>query len=117
MPAYQGAYYAKSIALKLKSDSSPINITGWTFRAMLRTRDAPIEDLPLLELTSANGGFAILNAAAGRFSMIITALQTLTLPEGVILFDVMRTDIVPGPVFQFEGQLTVKKPETRDPTP
>jgi len=114
MPAYQGAYYSKSIALKLRSDGSAINVTGWTLRSMLRTRDMAEDDPPLLELTSANGGWAILDALGGRIAMQITALQTLDLPVGWIEFDIMRTDAVPGPIFQCEGRFLVKQPQTRD---
>jgi len=111
MATYQGTFYAVIFKI-LDRDGNPVNLTGWTFRAMIRVT---VEDTdPLLELTTANGGFLIVDAANGRVQMQILAAQTDDLPEGRLVFDVERTDLSPGPIWEFGGRIKVKQPVTRD---
>lgn len=110
MAAYQGTYYTAQFQLA-NSDGSAINISGWTFEAEFRVQLSDVA--PLLTLTTANTGFSIVNASTGVFQMAITSVQTLALPTGGVLFDVLRTDASPGPLYLFGGRLRVKEPVTR----
>lgn len=110
MAIYQGDFYAARFKFADNAGVA-INITGWTFQAMLRA--ALADPAPLLTLTSANGGFLILDGPNGRLQLQITGTQALALPAGRVLFDVQRTDIIPGPTFQFGGYFLVKQPVTR----
>lgn len=107
--AYQATYYAKVFVFK--QNGVPINISGWTFRAQFR---AQVTDTAvLLELTTANTGFAITDAVNGKVEMRITSAQLNAMPVAVAVFDVMRTDASPGPLRLFGGKLKVKQPVTR----
>lgn len=110
MAAYQGTYYSVVFALDSR-DGTRVDITGWEFSADLRDTRASAE---LINLTTANGGFTVLDGINGQMSLNITAEQTLTLPTGRIVFDVLRTDAVPGPVYVFGGSFIVKQPVTRE---
>ena len=111
MPAYQGTYYSRSFQMMSVTTGKPIDITGWTFQAEVRVNLT--DAAPQLTLTSAAAGFTILDAPNGRFSMNITATQTLALPLGGVIFDVLRTDPTNGPVWLFGGRFKVKQPVTR----
>ena len=111
MPVYQGTHYSRMFTFRDKADNTPIDVTGWTFEAALRDNVDDAE--PLLTLTSANGGMSVFDGANGRVEFIITSEQTEALPTGTIVFDVLRTDIDPGPVWLFGGKFPVRKPVTR----
>ena len=110
MPAYQGTYYSKTFAFKDENED-PVDITGWEFSADLRDRVGTEE---LLSLTTANGGFTVTDGANGLVTMAITADQTAELPTKRLVFDVLRTDVTPGPLWLFSGKFTVRQPVTRD---
>jgi hypothetical protein len=112
MPIYRGAYFAKGFLIKDADSGLPINVDGWTFKVQLRDRTDDVE--PLLELTTDNGGFVIVDALAGEVSMRITAVQSAALPVARLVFDVLRTDPDPGPLWLFAGKVPVKEPVTRD---
>jgi hypothetical protein len=110
MAVYQGTYFSQPFTLQ-DASSVAIDITGWAFKADFRT---DVEDeTAALELTSANSGFVITDAANGRFELQLTAVQTAELAEGTYVFDVLRTDAVLGPVWLFAGKITIKEPVTR----
>lgn len=110
MPAFQGTYYTRTFALK--QDGVAIDISGWTFEAQVRYQVD--DDEALLTLTTANGGVVTIDGSSGRLALAITADQTAALPEGRVVFDVLRTDADPGPLWQFGGQFIVKQPVTRE---
>lgn len=110
MAAFQGTYYAQYFTVK--SDGVAVNITGWTFRAMIRRQLDDEEEL--VELTTANGGLTITDAANGRVRFALTAAQTELLPVGRVVFDLMRTDPANGPLILCSGKFRVKQPVTRD---
>lgn len=110
MPVFQGTYYTREFLLKNSVDSSAIDVSAWTLHCEVR---ASLDGDVLLDLTTANGGFVITNGPAGAISMAMTAAQTALLPVGRMLFDVLRTDANPGPVWQFGGRFPVKQPVTR----
>ncbi|HLL28968.1 MAG TPA: hypothetical protein VKT73_15130 [Xanthobacteraceae bacterium] len=108
--AFQGSYF--SAEFTITDGTNPIDITGWTFDAQFRARVT--DDQILLELTTANTGFQMIDAPNGRFRIQMTEEQTENLPEGKLVFDIMRTDLSPGPRWLCSGKLKVKKPVTRD---
>lgn len=110
MAAYQGTYYAAQFQLQNADGTNP-NIAGWTFEAEFRVNISDVA--PLLTLTTANTGFSVISPSTGILQMAFTAAQTLTLPVGGLLFDVLRTDVSPGPVYMFGGVMRVKQPVTR----
>lgn len=109
MAVYQGTYYAKSFLLK-HSDGTAYDVSGWTFQCQLRDR---VDTVSLLELTTANGGFVVVDGPTGEVSLRITAVQSALLPVARLVFDVLRTNASPGPVWQFGGKLSVRRPVTR----
>ncbi len=78
-------------------------------------RDSRDDPTFLVELTTANGGFQVLDGINGRLQFTIPPDQTLTLPVAKVLMDVERTDdVIQGPIWLFEATFQVKKPITRD---
>ena len=112
MAAYQGTYYAISIKLKSSADGEFVDVTGWEFKADIRLDRRDTETL--LELTTSNGGFVVTDGPGGKFEFRLTAEQTAALPLGKLVFDVLRTDVDPGPVYVFGASFRVKQPVTRD---
>lgn len=112
MAIYQGTYYAQQFVVTDATTGLAVNIAGYTFSADFRVH-ATDANPPLLALTSAGGGFSITDASNGKFQILMTSVQTLALPVGILVFDVLRTDPVAGSVFLFGGNVTVKQPVTR----
>lgn len=110
MPLHIGTYYSKNIYFK-DENAVAVNITGWQFRVHIRDS---LEDTLLLELTTANGGMTVISGATGHARLAITALQSADFPTGWVVFDVLRTDITPGPTFLFSGKFKVALPVTHD---
>lgn len=111
MPVYQGAYFSQTFIIKSQATGLAVDVTGWTFR--VQVRDNVADATSLLELTTANGGFVVTNGPAGQVTLKITAAQATALPVGKMHFDVMRTDVNPGPTRLFGGTFKVKQPVTR----
>lgn len=114
MPIYRGTYFARGLRLK-DSDGVAINIAGWTFTMQIRHHLA--DEPPLLTLTTDEGGLVVTDGALGRFELRVTEDQSITLPVGRYLFDVLRTDAEQGSVWLFGGKLKVKQPVTRTDSP
>ena len=113
MPIYQGTHYSVVFAIESAEDETPIDITGWEFSADFRD-DRYDPDPPLLSLTTAGGGFTVFDGLGGRLKMDVTAAQSLALPLCRMSFDVLRTDIDPGPIMVFSASVPVATPVTRD---
>lgn len=114
MPCFQGTRYTRNFAFKYCSTNAPIDITSWLFRGMIRdNREDPV---PLVELTSENGGFSIVDGTNGRLQFTLSPAQTAALPIGRMMFDVERTDLLmsEGPIWLFEASFQTKKPITRN---
>lgn len=111
MAVYQGTYFAQAFIIRDADTEAAIDITTWTFESDLRDRN---DSAVLLTLTTANGGWAITDAPNGVVEMRITAAQTEALPVAKLVFDVLRTDVSPGPVWLFAGKFSVRRPVTRD---
>ena len=105
-PIYRGSYFAANFAFG-SDESTPLDISGWEFRSHIRS--CPSEPGPPdLELTTANGGFVVTDGSAGLLLMQILAEDTTTLKVGKIVFDVLRTDAVPGPLWLFASSTYAK---------
>lgn len=110
MPAYQGITYVRLFTICRCIDNSPIDITGWEFLSQIR--DSREDETVLMELSTANGGWTVIDGPNGRLQMSIRP-EMGTLPVGKMVFDVLRTDITSGMYWIFEAVFIVKKPITR----
>lgn len=110
MAAYQGTYYTVEFTFE-DQDGAPIDISTWTFKAQIRKSLA--DTVVLLELTTANVGFALIDGPNGRVQMKMLEAQTAALPVGGLVLDVLRTDAIPGPIWLFGAKMKVKEPVTR----
>lgn len=111
MAIYPGAHYSKILTLKRRVDDAAIDITGWTFHAQLRDDIKAVA--VMIELTTENGGFTVLDGPAGRLGIAITSEQSEDFSLGTVVGDVFRTDIDPGPVRLFGFKDRVKRAVTR----
>lgn len=113
MPCYQSTRYTRNFTIRKCSDGTPVDVTGWEFRSQIRdNRDDPNY---LVELTTANGGWLVMNGLGGRIQFTLSPNQTLLLPLSRVMMDVERTDLVgEGPIWLFEATFQVRKPITRD---
>lgn len=111
MPAYQGTYYYKQFTFTDAETETPIDVSTWEFESDIRDRN---DTEALLTLTTANGGWVVTDGPNGVVEMRITADQTAELPVAKLVFDVLRTEVTPGPVWLFAAKFTVKQPVTRD---
>lgn len=95
-PIYRGEDVTLNFTMTPLTD-----ITGWTmsFRVKAKLEDASV----LLGPINAS----ITTAAAGTFSVPLTAAQTSTLPVGTYDYDVWRTDSGSAATLDL-GKLTVK---------
>lgn len=110
MAIYQGTFYTAVFIIQDEGGNA-VNITGWEFKAMFRKHLD--DEVPLITLTTADGGFEVTDGAAGTFRMSILEDETELLTLGSVVFDVLRTDNSPGPVWIFGGKVKVKEPVTR----
>src|SRR5262245_51497079 len=101
MPAYQGTIYTRTFVFKDAETGDPLDISTWTFESTLRDR---VDTAELLTLTTANGGWTVTDGGNGIAEMALTAEQTADLPVARLVFDVLRTDPDPGPVWLFSGK-------------
>lgn len=109
----QGTRYTRNFRLRYCSSGNPIDISAWTFRGMIR--DNRDDVTPLAELTTANGGFTVINGLGGQLQFTISPAQSILLPIGRVMMDVLRTDLtLEGPIWVFEATFQVRKPITRD---
>lgn len=112
MPIYKGTYYSRTF-LFMDEAGAPLDITGWEFRAMFRANKTD-PNPPLLELTSANGGWTVIDGPGGELQMMMSSVQTPDLDATKVVFDVLRTLPTPQPIWLFEGSVPVKSPITHD---
>lgn len=81
---YQGATFRKRLAW-LNPDRTPIDLTGCTARMQVREEYA--SPLPLLELTTENGGIT-LGGAAGTIDLLSSDEDTATMEWNGGVFDI-----------------------------
>jgi hypothetical protein len=111
MAFYQGTREVRYINMKQADGVTPIDITDWEFRAMLRK--SPTASEVLAELTTLDGGFVTVDGPNGRFGMVFDDSLTAILPASRIFFDVLYNNAPDGPVWLFGGSFSVKTPITR----
>ena len=106
---YQGATYSQTFIWK-DANSTPINLTGYTARMMVRTTiDAPT---PFITLTTENGGIT-LGGTAGTVVLNMSATATAALTESIGLYDIELVSGA-GVVTRFlQGIVTISKEVTR----
>lgn len=113
MPIYRGTYYTRTFQFTDEAGAA-LDITGWEFQSYWRAGKSDTGD-PLLDLTTANGGWLVTNGVGGLLQLKILAAQTPLLTGSKAFFDVLRTDPTPGPIWLFEGNVPVKNPITTPP--
>ena len=110
MAVMQGTVVQKYLNLK-NNDGTPVDITGWTLHATLRVQPTAPDSLG--ELTTENGGFALVDPINGRMAIVLDDSLTVNLPVGRVYFDTLRVNGPAGPVWLFGGNFLVKQPVTR----
>lgn len=112
MPMFKGTAYSKDITIK-QSDGSAQDVTGWELWSQIRD---DVNGEVLHELTILNGGWSILDGAAGQVRMLIDLDfdDVEGWPDGIVVGDVLRMDSDPGPSYLFGFRFKVKTPVTRD---
>lgn len=107
---YQGATFSREFRWQTGTPAADVNLTGYTARMQIR-RKLTDEDV-VLELTTANGGIVITNAAQGRFTLNATATQTEALEIRSGVYDV---EFVSGATVTrlLQGAVTVSPEVTR----
>ena len=100
---YRGTYFERIIEMR-DEDGAVINIDGWEFEASVKGEDGT----EVIDASSATGEFSIESAADGELKFSLTAVQTGALTTDLIKFDVVRTDISPGPVQMFALEIDVR---------
>lgn len=92
----------------------PVDLTGYTLRCQGRQRvDDP--DPPLFDLSTANGGIVVIDAADGQFEMVLTHQAAARLGEVTrIQADILAIDTASGePEVIAEGVVRINKGSTR----
>jgi hypothetical protein len=109
----QGTRYTRNFAFRYESTGAPIDITSWLFKGMIRDSREDVD--PVVEITSENGSFTIVDGPNGRLQFTLSPEQTIILPVGRMMFDVERVDLIAtqGPIWLFEASFQTKKPITR----
>lgn len=88
----QGATFKRLLQWKAGDPAVPVDLTGYVARMQVRGEQAASS--VLLELTTANGGIAITDAAQGKFELRIKAADTsaLTFDSGVYDLEMVAPD-------------------------
>lgn len=110
MSIFRGAAWMQGFVVKAKSTGLPIDISSYTFKSEFQLR-ASDPNPALVQLTTENGGIVIDDGINGKFSMVMTEDQTVDLPLGRLVFDVVRTDTapIPGVTYLFGGSVRVRE--------
>lgn len=83
----QYATFLTSFTWQTKSTGLPVNLTGYT--AALQIRKTPKDAAALVSLTSSSG--LVIDAAAGKVSVEISAATTGALAPGKYVWDLVLT--------------------------
>jgi hypothetical protein len=111
MTIWRGSHYRVIFSVQ-QMVGTPIDITGWTFRSHIRDKNS--DEIPMIELTTENGGVNILDASTGVIELVVTALQNQNFSLGNVVGDIFHMNAVPGPVRLFGFRDRVRRPVTRD---
>lgn len=111
MAVYQGTGYSKDFYIST-IEGGPTDISSWQLQTHIR--DSVNDDAYLVELTTENGGWVIVDGGAGHLRMVLTDDDTNDLVEGWVVGDLMRVNATNGPSRVFGFRIRVKKPVTRN---
>lgn len=106
MPIRRGTFYSRTFLIT-QPDGTPEDITGWEFLSQFKAGKEEANP-SLVELTTANGGWVVSNGPGGVLVMNVSAANTNLLTADKVFWDVIRTDVVPGPLYLFEASVPVK---------
>ena len=87
---HQGATFARTY--RWVRDGVPVNLTGAQIRSQFRLTIGSA--VPVLDLTTENGGISIDDAAEGTFTLRASAIKTASIPAGVRRTLVMDVEVV-----------------------
>lgn len=83
---YQGATFRKTLVWKTGSPAVPVDLTGVTMRMQIREKVS--SQIPLVELTTENGGIQInSDPTTGSFEIFIDAEHTAALTVRSAVYD------------------------------
>lgn len=105
----QGEHFAATFQYE-NNDGTPVVLTGYT--ATLKVRSALESDTALLVLTTANNGIVI-TGATGTIQIIVSVADSLTLPLGKLVYDLLLIDASSRPDRLFKGEMIVQKMVSR----
>lgn len=103
-----GADFRKSILLEQPA-GTPVNLTGYTARMMIRSNYADAN--PLISLTSSSG--ITLGGTAGTMEISIPAATTAALSAGLAAYDLELTDTLTKKIRLLQGSVTISPAVTR----
>lgn len=106
---YQGATYSRVLTWK-DENSTPINLTGYTARMMMRQEYDSVD--PFITLTTENGGIT-LGESAGTITLTISAAATSAIAVDCGVYDL---ELVSGSGIVsrlLEGRISVSPEVTR----
>jgi hypothetical protein len=112
MTIWRGSHYNVVFNLRHSDDMLPLDITGWTFRSQIRDKNS--DEVPMIELTTENGGINIIDAVNGQFEIDITAEQNVNFSLGNVVGDLFHMNSGPGPERLFGFRDRVRRPVTRN---
>jgi hypothetical protein len=100
--------------LRVKAGGVPVDITGWTFRMQIREVDQ--DGAVIVELTSGNGRFVIVDAVNGLFNPLLADTLTDTFTEAQFedaVYDLEAIDSLGAVLRLLEGVVTLSLNITR----
>jgi len=107
----QGATYRRKLSVSSGTPAAPLNLTGYTIRMQVRpnVRSADV----LIALNNSNGRITV-NAAAGEFTLALSAAETAALSFNDGVYDI-ELQSPSGDVIRLAQGLVKVSPEvTRD---
>lgn len=107
MTARQGSTFTETMNVKV--NGSPMNLTGYTARMMVRTR--PSDETVILSLTTENGKITI-TGAAGQLTLLVSAAEMDGIAARTYRYD-LELDNGSQVIPLLEGQFKVEPQVTR----
>ena len=108
---YQGTTFKKEFQWLIGTPPTPVDITGYTFRMQIREK---IKDPDfLVELTTENSKIVITTPVEGRFSLIVSHIETSLMDFKTAVYD-LEVISPSGEVSRFcEGSVQISPEVTR----
>lgn len=105
----RGATFDRTLTWWVTQGTTPRDITGYTFD--LQIRDKPGGVL-YIDKSTANGGISILDAANGKFRIVISKTETAALTFFKGVYDLKATDAGGAVSYPLEGGFQLVDPVT-----